>query len=234
MKKLVTLGLVVTVLVTAVLIISRGINRQPSTAQPPELPTTQLAEPATPQTETQPVKPAGNLSPAKRDAVAAAVLVNTSLSAAQLLPSGQLHSVVWKQVVPANRQAAQKVYLVAGQALAKWWGYQSVSEARVRSGYYVVTQKYKVLHIGRDRASIELYDYTHFRTSLDWDYDQEHWDASVTIVDLRRQDGQWLFVGSHDPPPADRPPAEVGLTFEQTKDRLQPYLRGFSNYADLG
>ncbi len=235
MKKLVPLALILTVLVSAVLIISRSINGHqpvPSSTSSPAVPDTGPA--VSPTTTTKKVSPISSLTARETDAVAAAVLANASLSAAQLLPAGQLRSVLQQKVIPANRRATEKVYLSSGQILAKLWGYQSVSEARVRAGYYVATQKFKIVHVGTDRASIELYNFTHFRTTLDWDRNQEHWDASVTVVDLRRQGGKWLFADAHDPPIADRPVAETHLSFEETKTRLQPYLRGFSDYANMG
>jgi hypothetical protein len=178
------------------------------------------------------------LNPKARNVLAAAVLGNATLNFAQLQHVRKMRQTLTSTVVPEKVDAYQKVYATMGRILATdpnvGWGYSSVREAQIRSGYYILTKRYKLDQLTKNRAVVSLYWFSHYRTKDDWDNNQEHNVYGLSIIMLRLVNGHWLFAGTKDPRPDQAPPAAVGLTTEEIDQQFQPYLGGFHAYSASG
>lgn len=242
MKKMLVLLAFAVLAVSAGIIVVKNMDKSSNSPSPTAQPPPSSLSPATPQAPpTSPVSPAVagsndqvKLSPKLKDALAAAIQVNASLTAVQLQSSAALRRTMVRTVVPERRLAFQKVYAYTGEVLAREWGYPTVSDAMVRAGFYSVTKMYKVVRLKAKTATISLYCFTHFRTAQDWASNQEHWDPSITTVQMRLVKGQWLFVGTLNPASEQSPVPITGLTFEQEQQQFIPYLKGFHVVSNTG
>jgi len=175
------------------------------------------------------------LSSTARGALTAAVLENADLNFAQLQPPARMRETISAAVIPARREVVQEVTRAIGKELAmNIWGYSSVREAQIRSGYYILTKQYRIDRLSGDHAVISLYWLSHYRTASDWANNQEHDVYGLSIMVLRRVSGNWLFVETKDPSSGQAPPLETGLSSEEMNDQFQPYLRGFHVYTASG
>ena len=230
----------------AVLLIAGHMKKQPTTAvvaptvpsaptvQPsPQstaslTPTVQVATPSVPATTLASVPPlATPLDNGRQSAVTAAATAINLVSAAELLPTAQMQTMIEKLVVADQQQALMQAYAASGIVLAHDWGYQDLNEANTRSSYFVETQKYRIDSFQNQTATISLYIVSHWVTVTNLEYQV----PSITIVTMRQVNGIWLYASSSSPPASDAPQPLVNLTYDQTVLRFQPYLKGFDDYV---
>lgn len=244
MKKILAFALVLGVVIAGLAIVVKGANTRQSISAPKAASNSTPAaalSPSTASARTPETVSAQNevakLSPKVRQVLTAAVLENASLNFAQLQSPAKLRQTLASTVVPEKRSEFQKVYSVIGKWMAtsqKQWGYPSVREAQIRSGYYILTKEYKVDHLAGNHAVISLYWKSHYRTKADWENNQEHNVYGLSIMKMRLVNGAWLFEGTKDPRPDQVPPAQIGLSSEEMNQQFQPYLEGFHVYSATG
>ena len=218
--------------ISAIFVIGQNLRKQ-TPAVTPVVPAVTRNQPTPQPTPAPPASPPATktAAPARKphvsDAVTAAALAMSNLSQAQFLSAEQIRQVVSATVVPAKRAALEQQYVAAGMVFAKQYlGYASVDDARQLAAYSVTTQKYRVASFGKHRSTILLYTVSHWVTGRNLEY----YIPSLTVIQMRWIKGQWLYVGSHDPPASMKPLPKPNLTYEQTVQRFKPYLKGFKSY----
>jgi hypothetical protein len=170
--------------------------------------------------------PVSTESPARRTAVATAATDANLLSAAQLLPSAQMQSMVTQLTAPEQQAPLKQAFAMSGPKLAQAWGYPDTATANVAAQYNLQTLLYHIDNWQATSASISLFTVTHWVTATNLDYRV----PGLTIVKLRMVNGKWLYAGTTEPAAGTAPAALSNLTYDQTVERFQPYLKGFESY----
>jgi len=220
--------------IVAVIIVARYVGNEnlpsqtPAATSPASTPAATTPAQPLPSTTPNPPVPSKTVNPPISSAVVrAAAQATNNLSVAQFLPASQMKQVVRKLVLPSRQAVAEKAYAETGPLLARQLGYAGTNDVLVRANYFVNILKYKVDRVSRGTAIIRLYTLTHFVSSLE----KEYWVPSITIVQLRRQDGKWLYVRSYDPPANQMPLPRQNQSLQATEAAFQPYLKEFKSYA---
>ncbi|MBA3757315.1 hypothetical protein H0X09_00385 [Candidatus Saccharibacteria bacterium] len=235
-RKIFTFLVLVGLVVVAVLIIGSYTQPQPNSATAPNTATPSIAQapqrtvpaPQTPKPPTASKASKKLKKPLVKDAITAAATATSNLSVAQFLPREQMLQIVKGWVIPKERLFVAQNYVQSGPKVAQLLGYQSPEEARVRAGYYVSPQKYRVVDFGGGKATVMLYTISHWVTSLN----DEYRAPGITVIQVKWLRGKWLYVRSYNPPISQVPTPQVNLTFDETVRQFQPYLKEFKDYAN--
>jgi len=230
LKKILIILVVIGLVATSVAIISRHYPGRTDTNEPSTPPRTsgQTANPPERPAAKPPAKPGKSTTGSFDQALKAAVTATRDLSQSQFLPADARNRVIADIVTPSKVASFQTAYASSGPLLARAWGYSDTAQTLAQANYYVSTLKYRTEHYGKRSATFWLYTISHWVTAGG----QEYLVPNITVVQLKWNGLSWRFVDSHDPPPNKMPVPELNLSYQQTVQRFQPFLKGFQSYEE--
>lgn len=212
-------------LVIVVTVIASHMNSSPDEAVVPNSP----AQPGTakPSTPGKPNQPGKNQTASEQAAVTAAAQALDSLSVAPFLPKAEMKRLTRAVAVARKTSQLIKTFAYSGPLLATKLGYPTTNDARYRANYFVATRKYRVERYTGKTAIISLYTESHFVSSQN----QRYLVPSISVVRMELRAGKWRYVSSSNPPAGQAPKPQRYQSYVQTVASYQPYLKGYSSYA---
>jgi hypothetical protein len=239
MLKKVFFWMVLPVLVVSLVVYVVSGIKGGSQEQPRKSITTSKPTNTTPGSAPTPTTPAGpDESPLPADnsadgdlqlAITSAALATDALWQAQLQTGDDLSKTIDHYVVAEGREDRIKFYTQYNPVWANHYGYVDLAEATDNAYPYVNTLQYKVVSFGNGDLQVMLYQDTHWFSLVIKGEDilrQEWLVPGVSVIQMRREDGRWMFVKASDPPPELNPSLEGLKRPEMVAKFVQPLKEG--------
>jgi hypothetical protein len=169
----------------------------------------------------------GRSQPQAGPEVLAAAESMVELTPAMFYTAHERDLVIRRYAAPTVVSGMELAYNVSAADLARSWGYVNVIEAN-SSNYQVVVQKYRVVRMTSYQATVDLYTVTDYTTEQGDLYEV----PAISVVDMQKVDGKWLYAGAYSPSTGEAPPPQSGLSIKKTEELYLPYLKGYVSYNE--